>query len=69
MKEIRYEPDVDTHNMIIEGLCLEGKMKEAESFSVSMKEKCLEDYSAMVNGYREANFTENPFYVGQRVLP
>lgn len=61
MKEIRYEPDVDTHNMIIEGLCMEGKMKEAEASSVSMKEKRLEDYSAMVNGYREADFTENVF--------
>lgn len=61
MNEIKYEPDVDTHNMIIEGLCMEGKMKKAEAFSVSMKEKCLEDYTVMVNGYREVDFTENAF--------
>lgn len=29
MKEIGYKPDIGTHNMITEGLCMGGKMKEA----------------------------------------
>lgn len=56
-----YKLDIDTHNMIIERLCMGGKVKEAEAFLVGLKEKCSENFSAMVNGYCQADLTEKAF--------
>lgn len=56
--EMGYEPYIDTHNTIIEGLCMGGKVKEAEAFLVGMKVKFSENFSVMVSGYCEADPTE-----------
>ncbi|KAF3966709.1 hypothetical protein CMV_009214 [Castanea mollissima] len=49
------KPNSVTHNMIIEGLCKDGKVKEAEEFLWTLEDKSVDNYSALVNGYCEAN--------------
>lgn len=57
------EPNTCTHNMIIEGLCIGGnvKEKEAEAYLDSLEDKHLDNYSAMVKGYCEANRIKHAF--------
>lgn len=50
------------YNTIIEGLCIGGKVEDAEAFFFdNLEEKCLGNYSAMVSGYCEANHTDKAF--------
>ncbi|KAM1004154.1 hypothetical protein ACFX2C_004381 [Malus domestica] len=56
-----FKPDSVTHNMIIENLCIGGKVKEAEGFLNSLEYKNVDTYSAMVSGYCEANHTKEAY--------
>uniref|UniRef100_A0A2P2IYJ0 Pentatricopeptide repeat-containing protein At2g26790 n=1 Tax=Rhizophora mucronata TaxID=61149 RepID=A0A2P2IYJ0_RHIMU len=55
------KPNTVTHNMIIEGFCIGGKVEDAEIFLDNLEDKCLENYSALVSGYCEANQTDEAF--------
>ncbi|XP_065637635.1 pentatricopeptide repeat-containing protein At2g26790, mitochondrial [Quercus suber] len=55
------KPKSVTHNMIIEGLCKGGKVKEAEEFLWTLEDKSVDNYSALVNGYCEANCTSESY--------
>lgn len=55
------EPTTVTHNMIIEGLCIGGKVREAEMFVGSLEDKGLDNYSAMVYGYCEVKETRSAY--------
>jgi len=50
-----------THKIIIEGLCSEGKVEEAEGYFNYMKDESVEIYTAMVNGYFEADLVEKSY--------
>ncbi|KAK1568836.1 hypothetical protein Q3G72_029479 [Acer saccharum] len=67
MKKQGLGPYFARDNMIIEGLCLGGKVKEAEAFFHSLQEKCLENYSAMFNGYCHADYSEKAFQLFMRI--
>ncbi|XP_057521845.1 pentatricopeptide repeat-containing protein At3g04760, chloroplastic isoform X4 [Amaranthus tricolor] len=54
-------PDTVMHNKIIEGLCIGGKVKEAEKFLYSLDNKCPDNYSAMIDGYCEAKLAREAF--------
>ncbi|KAL9262138.1 Pentatricopeptide repeat-containing protein [Drosera capensis] len=55
------EPHHATYDLIIVGLCISGKVTEAREFFDCIKEKCADDYSAMVSGYCAANHTEEAY--------
>lgn len=60
-------PNTVTDNTIIEGLCIGGKVEDAEAFFDNLEEKCLGNYSAMVSGYCEANHTDKAFQLFVRL--
>ncbi|KAL2557874.1 Pentatricopeptide repeat-containing protein [Forsythia ovata] len=55
MRGLGLIPGTATHNLIIEGLCLGRKVKEAEMYLYRLEDKSIENYSAMVNGYCESD--------------
>ncbi|GAB4855195.1 hypothetical protein Ancab_023820 [Ancistrocladus abbreviatus] len=61
MRAQGFKPDSATFNVIIEGLCMGGKVRKARAFFDSVKEDCMDIYSAMVNGYCEAKCTSEAF--------
>ncbi|CAK7325185.1 unnamed protein product [Dovyalis caffra] len=61
------KPNMATHNKTIEGFCIGGKVEDAEAFFDNLEEKCLENYSTMVNGYCKANHTDEAFQLFARL--
>ncbi|KAK7857445.1 pentatricopeptide repeat-containing protein [Quercus suber] len=61
VEEAGLKPNSVTHNMIIEGLCKGGKVKEAEEFLWTLEDKSVDNYSALFNGYCEANCTSEAY--------
>ncbi|XVE70076.1 hypothetical protein DITRI_Ditri10aG0042800 [Diplodiscus trichospermus] len=55
------------HNMIIKGLCIGGKVKEAEAFLDSLAEKCFENYAALMYTHR-CILSGRKFEKGQEAL-
>nr|ABN08264.1 Pentatricopeptide repeat [Medicago truncatula] len=55
------KPNSTTHKIIIEGYCSVGKVGEAEAYFNRMKNESVELYTAMVNGYCEANLIEKSY--------
>ncbi|KAM7258632.1 hypothetical protein ACFE04_014373 [Oxalis oulophora] len=60
MKERGLKPD-EVHNTIIEGLCVGGRVNDAEQFLVELEEKSLDNYAALINGYCEKNRFEDAY--------
>ncbi|KAJ6766856.1 TETRATRICOPEPTIDE-LIKE HELICAL DOMAIN-CONTAINING PROTEIN-RELATED [Salix purpurea] len=58
MKSQDLKPTAITHNVMIEGLCIGGKVTEAEEFFCNIEDKSLNNYGAMITGYCEAKHTE-----------
>ena len=61
MKEEGLQPNDVTHNVIIEGLCSELKVKEAEDFLESLEQKCPENYASLVKCYYESSLSKKAF--------
>ncbi|KAK2359460.1 Tetratricopeptide repeat (TPR) superfamily protein [Trifolium repens] len=55
------KPNSATHKIIIEGLCSVGKVEEAEAYFDGLKDKSVEIYSAMVNGYCKSDLIEKSY--------
>ncbi|KAI5432129.1 hypothetical protein KIW84_036034 [Lathyrus oleraceus] len=62
------KPNSLTHKAIIEGLCSVGKIEEAEAYFNGLKDKSVETYSAMVNGYCEADLIEKSYELNKAVM-
>ncbi|XP_058736374.1 pentatricopeptide repeat-containing protein At2g26790, mitochondrial-like [Vicia villosa] len=62
------EPNSITHKAIIEGLCSVGKIEEAEAYFNGLKDKSVEIYSAMVNGYCEVDLIEKSYELNKAVM-
>jgi pentatricopeptide repeat protein len=56
-----FKPDSVTHSMVIENLCIGGKVKEAESFLNNLEDTSEETYTALIRGYCEANLTRKAY--------
>ncbi|RZB93532.1 Pentatricopeptide repeat-containing protein, mitochondrial [Glycine soja] len=57
------KPNSTTHKMIIECLCSGGKVLEAEAYFNSLEDTNIEIYSAMVNGFCEADLVKTSYEV------
>ncbi|KAM7250845.1 hypothetical protein ACFE04_022728 [Oxalis oulophora] len=66
MEKRGLEPD-EVHNTIIEGLCVGGRVKEAEKFLDDLKKKSLDNYAALINGYCEKNHLKDAYKLFDRL--
>lgn len=61
MEEHGLREDPKIPNLVIENLCIGGKVKEATEFFNSLEVKTVDNYSAMINGYCAANHTKDAY--------